>query len=206
VERGKATKALPQGSIMISKEDTTGLILAGGAGRRVGGKDKGLIVWQGIPLVEHVLKRLAPQVGPVIISCNRNRSLYDSYDVQTVTDTRRNFQGPLAGLEAAKPLIRTSFLIISSCDAPALPRDLAEKLLRALASDENQGIDIAYAWDGCREQYLHAALRTRVVDDLHAYMERGGRTVRHWYGRHKCVRVDFSEQPESFYNLNRLEA
>lgn len=191
---------------MISKEDITGLVLAGGAGRRMGGIDKGLMAWQGLPLVEHVLKRLMPQVGPVIISCNRNRELYGAYNLRTVTDKCVDFQGPLAGLEAAKALIETTFLIVAPCDVPRLPENLVEKLLCPLTDNGERKADIAYAWDGCREQYLCAALRTSVLDDLEGYLASGGRTVRHWYERHACVCVDFSEQPESFYNLNRLEA
>ena len=191
---------------MIAKEDITGLILAGGAGRRVGGTDKGLLAWQGLPLVEHVLNRLTPQVGPVIISCNRNCEIYAAYNVLIVTDERPDFQGPLAGLQAAAPLIETSFLVVAPCDTPSLPENLVEKLLLPLNSNGKCSADIAYAWDGCREQFLCAALRTVVLDDLQDYMAGGGRAVRHWYGRHACVCVDFSDQPESFQNLNRLEA
>ena len=83
---------------MIATEDITGLILAGGAGRRVEGRDKGLIDWQGKPLVQHVALRLRPQVGQLIISCNRNIETYRELADKTVTDSRRDFQGPLAGL------------------------------------------------------------------------------------------------------------
>ena len=41
----------------------TGIVLAGGQGRRMGGVDKGLVELDGRPLVAHVIARLAPQVG-----------------------------------------------------------------------------------------------------------------------------------------------
>ena len=94
---------------MTTMDDITGLILAGGAGRRVAGRDKGLIEWHGKPLVEHVADRLRPQIGQLIISCNRNVTAYRKLADKIVVDSRRDFQGPLAGLEAASSLIETPF-------------------------------------------------------------------------------------------------
>ena len=82
-------------------QDTTGLILAGGAGRRVGGRDKGLLTWRGAPMAAQVAQRLRPQVARLLISCNRNTDYYATLADATVADSRRDFQGPLAGIEAA---------------------------------------------------------------------------------------------------------
>ena len=57
-------------------KNTTAVILAGGRGRRVGGKDKGLLIWGKEPLIQHIYKRIKPQVNQVIVSCNRN---FDQY-------------------------------------------------------------------------------------------------------------------------------
>ena len=89
---------------MHATGDISGLILAGGAGRRVDGRDKGLITWHGRPLIAHVAVLLRPQVGRLVISCNRNNERYAEFADETVGDTRRDFQGPLAGLEAATPV------------------------------------------------------------------------------------------------------
>ena len=183
--------------------DTTGLILAGGAGRRVGGRDKGLLLWRGRPLVEHVIQRLAPQVDKLLISCNRNEAFYRGLAAVTVTDTRRDFQGPMAGLEAAIPFVDTEFVVLTACDTPQLPVDLVARLLQPL-SRAGASADISYAHDGEREQYLCAALRRSCLEDLGAYLDEGQRTVRHWYRRHRCCVVDFPDQHEHFCNFNRL--
>ncbi|MCB1674994.1 MAG: molybdenum cofactor guanylyltransferase [Halioglobus sp.] len=189
----------------VSRGEITGLILAGGAGRRVGGRDKGLLLWHGKPLVEHVRARLAPQVDKVLLSCNRNEDTYREFAADIVTDTRRDFQGPMAGLEAAIPCIDTQFIVLTACDTPQLPLDLVARLLQPLSA-VSAPARISYAHDGEREQYLCAALHRSCLADLSVYLDEGHRTVRHWYRRHRCCVVDFSDQPESFQNFNRLNA
>ena len=99
--------------------NVTGLILAGGAGRRVGKRDKGLIPWQGQALVAHVSNVLRPQVSELLISCNRNFSQYEEFSDLIIADHRQNFQGPLAGLDAApasRHLPSTSTRVIALCE------------------------------------------------------------------------------------------
>ena len=184
---------------------TTGLILAGGAGLRVRGRDKGLIPWCGMPLAAQVAARLRPQVDVLLVSCNRNLEEYAAFADATVCDTRRDFQGPLAGLEAAIPLITSEFVVISPCDTPLLPGDLARRLLDALDGADGGEADISYAHDGTRGHYLCAALRSHILPSLHTFLDGGQRAVRHWYEQHRCAVVDFSDSANCFSNHNYLE-
>ena len=184
--------------------NSTGLILAGGAGLRAGGRDKGLIEWQGQPLVKHVVERLRPQVGRLLISCNRNIEIYRTLADATVSDRRAGYEGPLAGIEAAIEQVQTEFLIVAPCDNPLLPDNIVQGLLAAFDAPGGPLADISYAHDGEREQYLCAALRRRVLDSLPAYLDQGNRAVHHWYSLHRSVAVDFSGQHTCFSNLNRL--
>jgi len=184
---------------------TTGLILAGGAGLRGGGRDKGLINWQGKPLAAHVAQRLRPQVGRLLVSCNRNNAFYATLAEATVADNRRDFQGPLVGLEAAIAQVTGEFLVIAPCDTPLLPPDLAARLLAALDPVRGVGADISYVNDGERDQYLCAAIRVRVLPSLPVFLDQGHRAVRLWYAQHRCMPVDFSGQAGCFVNQNRLE-
>lgn len=186
----------------MSLHSSTGLLLAGGAGRRVNGQDKGLLLWQGQALAEQVAARLRPQVGQLLISCNRNREYYAALADATVADTRKGFQGPLAGLEAAAQSVDSTFLVICPCDTPHLPLDLAARLLRALT---RSGKAISYAHDGERGHYLCAAVRCNILPSLSRYLDTGGRAVRHWYAEQGACPVDFSDQPRSFSNLNELD-
>ena len=179
---------------------TTGLILAGGAGRRVGGQDKGLVNWQGRPLAEQVAARLRPQVGRLIISCNRNFDYYATLADAVVTDSRRDFQGPLAGLEAAAALVESEFLIVAPCDTPELPLDIAARLLGPLTHADK---DISYAHDGERGHYLCAAIRSAILPSVSDYLDSGERAVRQWYAGHSACPVDLSDQPQCFNNYNQ---
>ena len=189
---------------MTQKRNITGLILAGGAGRRVGERDKGLISWHGKPLVAHVSNCLKPQVSDLLISCNRNFSRYGEFSTQILADDRQDFQGPLAGVEAALPFILTDFLVVVSCDMPHLPKDLVNRLIAPLSEEANDCPEISYAHDGVRAQYLCAAMRRDCLTSLTQYLNEGHRAVRDWYKNRDTVTVDFSDCESSFRNYNRL--
>ena len=184
--------------------DTTGLVLAGGAGRRVGGADKGLLCWRGKPLAEYVVQGLRGEVDTLLISCNRNQDYYASLADIIVSDQRQDFAGPLAGVEAAMAVVDSEFLLICPCDTPQLPRDLGARLLGALRG-AGTGTDISYAHDGDRAQYLCALLRTRILGSLTRELDSGTRAVRDWYRQHRCIAVDFSKQRTCFRNINRMD-
>lgn len=180
----------------------TALILAGGAGRRVGGEDKGLITWQGKPLVQHVHDRIAPQVAEVMISCNRNRERYARIASLAASDVRPGFQGPLAGLEAAIPALAGEFVLLVPCDTPLLPEDLAPRLAAALR--DSPRVAGCYASSDGNGHYLCALLRANRLGSLPRFLDTGGRAVRHWYEQIGVDAVPFDDQPGSFLNLNRM--
>ncbi len=109
---------------MIERDDITGLILAGGRGRRMGGIDKGLQAHRGVPLALHALLRLAPQVGHVMINANRNLAAYESMGVPVWTDDLPDFAGPLAGFLTGLERCETPYLATVPCDSPLFPQDL----------------------------------------------------------------------------------
>ena len=187
-----------------NKSQITGLILAGGAGRRVGGKDKGLIEWRDKPLVEHVFDRLDRQVGQLVISCNRNLADYKRYGSITVEDTRLDFQGPLAGIEAASQIIETQFLVVVACDMPQIPHDLVSRLMSPLIEQDVGAPELSYAHDGIRGQFLCAAMKRDCLLSLGNFLEQGHRAVHQWYQSKVAVSVDFSDQANAFANFNRL--
>lgn len=187
---------------MSRAANITGLILAGGAGRRVGGRDKGFIDWQGKPLIEHVCQKMESQVNSIIISCNRNVARYGQYGATTVTDSRGDYQGPLAGIEAAAPHFQTDILVVVACDQPRLPNDLVVRLTRPFAEPNNESLDVSFAHDGVRRQYLCAAISRSCLPSLSQFLDEGHRAVRHWFDRLNTVTVDYSDQQYSFANHN----
>lgn len=180
----------------------TGLILAGGAARRMGGGDKGLTELAGKPLIEHALARLAPQVDALIINANRNVARYAEYGHPVVTDERQGFQGPLAGMASGMKAAETEFMVCAPCDSPLLPEDLVERLFRRL---REQDAELSVAHNGERLQPVFTLMRTALAGSLLAFLDGGGRKIDQWFQRHQLALADFSDQPAAFSNVNSPE-
>ncbi|MGN6667521.1 MAG: molybdenum cofactor guanylyltransferase MobA, partial [Trinickia sp.] len=185
----------------------TGLILAGGRGSRMGGLDKGLQSLAGEPLALHVARRLAEQVDTLLISANRHLDEYArlgaAFGARVVQDASSDFSGPLAGLLAGLRAAPTELLLCAPCDTPALPTDLAARLLAALEAEHADAV-VAKSVDAAGKTTLHpviALVRTTLAGDLAAYLATGERKVRTWYARHKHVEVPFEDE-HAFYNAN----
>lgn len=182
-----------------SRETITGVILAGGAGRRMGGLDKGLLDFAGRPLVEWVIEALMPQVGALMISANRNIETYARYGFGVVQDAAPGFQGPLAGILSAMRAAQTPWILTLPCDGPTPAPDLARRLSKALM---DQRAELAVATDGRRRHAVHALLPTGLAADLASFLTSGERKVERWQDRHTVALADFSDCPDAFLNLN----
>ena len=110
-------------------DDVTGVILAGGRGRRMGMVDKGLQLLKGKPMVEHVINRLRPQVSTLMINANRNTEAYATFGYPVYADDPMDFSGPLAGFLTGLRHCKTLYLVTAPCDAPFLSRHLVEDLI-----------------------------------------------------------------------------
>lgn len=187
---------------VISPQEITALVLAGGKSRRMGGRDKGLLPFGDGLLVEHVLDGILPQVGAALISANRNREAYLRTGCPVIADPLDDFQGPLAGFLAGLENMQTEYLLTLPCDGPVIVADLAQRLATGLSE---AGADIAVAHDGNRLQPVYALLHRRVLPDLRLALEEGERKIDRWYPRNHWVTVDFSDVPEQFSNINTPE-
>lgn len=105
------------------------LLLSGGRGQRMGGRDKGLLDWHGRPLISWLHELVRPLSDDLIISCNRNAEQYAPFADRLVQDDDTDFQGPLAGIRAGLQIARHPQLLVLPCDAPLLDRPLLEALL-----------------------------------------------------------------------------
>jgi molybdopterin-guanine dinucleotide biosynthesis protein A len=177
--------------------EVTGLILAGGQGRRMGGRDKGLERLGGRALVSHVQARLAGRVAEILISANRHLETYRRLTERVVSDVEEGFQGPLMGIYSGLCAATTPWVLVVPCDTPALPGDLVERMAAGIG-----GHRIAVAHDGERLHPVVALLERALADDLHIALAAGERKVGRWYDRHAWTAVDFSDRPEAFVNLN----
>jgi molybdenum cofactor guanylyltransferase len=174
------------------------VVLAGGEGRRMGGVDKGLLAYQGYPLIEWVLTAVTPQVDEVVISANRNLDRYAGYGHRVLADTLPGYPGPLAGVLAALDAVEADWLLVVPCDTPHLPADL---VLRLLGAAQLEGVPLAVATDGTRVHHTCFIVRTDQRDNLAAFLARGERAVRHWQAGRASASVRFDAA--CFANLNR---
>jgi molybdopterin-guanine dinucleotide biosynthesis protein A len=178
----------------------TGIVLAGGQGRRMGGVDKGLQLLRGRPMVEWVLERLRPQVGEIVINANQNRSAYEKFGYRVVADDITGFAGPLAGLHAGMKAASHPLVVTVPCDSPFLPEDLVSRLSKNL-----QKHDLAVAKTGDQPHPVFSMMKRDLVDNLEAFLAGGGRKIDAWYGALKFVEVPFDDEADAFRNINTRE-
>ena len=183
----------------VAQADVTGIVLAGGMGRRMGGVDKGLVELAGRPMVAHVLARLAPQVGSVLINANQNPDRYALFGHPVVADAVGGFAGPLAGLHAGMTEATTPFVVTVPCDSPFLPTDLVARLGIAIVRD---GAQIAVARTLDQPHPVFALVRREVLPHLASFLHDGGRKIDAWYATLRIVEVPFDDQEDAFRNIN----
>ncbi len=178
----------------------TGIILAGGRATRMQGLDKGLIELQQHPLIQHVIDRLQPQVDEIRINANRSFDNYRQFGFPIFKDANQDFQGPLSGmLQGLRQLPEhADWIVCVPCDAPQLPTDLVARFSQALGNRDF----LAVADDGKWMQPTFCMLHRSLADSLENYIASGGRKTGDWLRRENAVRVDFSDQPSAFVNLN----
>jgi len=185
----------------MPEKHITGLILAGGLGRRMGGRDKGLQPFRGQPMAAWAIARLAPQVDALLINANQNLEAYAAFGYPVVPDRIAGFAGPLAGLHTGLLACETPLLVTAPCDSPFLPEDLVARLHDAL---EAAGANLAVAKTGEQPHPVFSLVRREVLDGLTAFLEAGGRKVDAWYAALKVAEVPFPDE-RAFANINTLE-
>ena len=188
-------------NVPIDLSPISGIILSGGEGRRVGNQDKGWILWQDRPLIEHVSHNIRTQTHELIISCNRNVERYRLLADHLCIDATSGYQGPLAGLQAALPLATNPLCFICPCDTPNLPKDIVSRLYHA---KEDNHADVVYVDDGTHHHYLIALLDRALIPCLKQYFDAGGRSVKGWYATLMAQTVKITDHPLAFANINTL--
>jgi len=177
----------------------SGVILAGGRGLRMGGRDKGLIRYNGAYLVESVIARLAPQVDELIIIANRNIVAYGRFGYPVYPDAVAGYLGPLAGMLTGLEQARQECVVFAPCDTTALPDRYVTRLLGAVSCSD---CTAAYAHDGSRAHPVHALLRRKCRDGLSRYLSGGGRKVEDWLQQNAAQTVVFPELRDGIANIN----
>lgn len=186
----------------MNKNKITGVILAGGLGRRMGGIDKGLQELRGRPMVAWVVERLTPQVDELLINANQNGEHYAAFGHRVVPDQIPDFAGPLAGLHAALSAAAHPLVATAPCDSPFLPADLISRLFSALTATD---ADLAVARTFDQPHPVFCLCKREVLPHLTEFLESGGRKIDRWYATLKVIEVPFDDEAEAFENINTKE-
>lgn len=180
----------------------SGVILAGGKGRRMGGVDKGLVAFLGKPMIEHVLQRLKPQVDEILINANRELAQYGDLGYPVIEDEIGGFAGPLAGLHKALQVSEHAYVLSVPCDSPFLPHNLVERLMNGLVERD---ADLAVAKTGQQSHPVFCLCRRALLPNLDAYLQDGGRKFEAWYSTLEVAEVQFNDNAKAFANVNTPE-
>ena len=194
---------------MTSSSDITGLVLAGGRGSRMGGVDKGLQNFNGVPLALSTLMRLQPQVGDLMVNANRNLSAYEAFGAPVWPDVLADYAGPLAGFLTGLERCETKWLVTVPCDTPLFPADLVARLADAAGQDDAEiAMAAAREEDGqLRAQPVFCLLRVELLESLVRFTHGGGRKIDAWTAQHRTAVVPFDaphDDPRAFFNANTL--
>ena len=178
------------------------IILSGGRAIRMNGVDKGLVLLQSKPLIQHVIERLTPQVDEILINANRELAQYQALGYPVLQDEVEDFLGPLAGFSLGLQHAKHDYLLTVPCDSPLLPVDLVQRLMAALVEHK---AEVAVASSDDNTHPVFCLCKKTVLPSLTAYLQQGERRVSAWQKSQQYIEVDFSDCNDAFTNLNTFE-
>lgn len=178
----------------------TGVVLAGGKASRMGGKDKGLQLLNGIPLWQHVAKALLPQTDSLVISANRSLEVYAESGYPVLKDNLNDYPGPLAGMLTVIQQMKSEWFLFCPCDTPFIPSCLTERFWQLKNS-----ATAVWAHDGERDHPAIALINRAILPELEHYLTAGERRVMMFLRQIGGHSVDFSDLKLSFINVNTTE-
>lgn len=191
--------------------DIPGVILAGGQATRMGGGDKCLLDLGGQSLLEHVIGRIAPQVGALALNANGDPARFGGYGLPVLSDSVADFAGPLAGVLAALDWAAgfgAQHVVSVAADTPFFPTDLVARLQGAAAS-AGTSVALAATADakrGALRQPTFGLWPVALRDDLRAALESGTRKIVLWTDKHGAATAVFDPTPhDPFFNINTAQ-
>lgn len=175
------------------------LLLCGGRGQRMGGRDKGLLEWRGRPLIAWLHELVRPLTDDLIVSCNRNSERYAPFADQLVADADAQFPGPLAGIRAGLKAARHDHLLVLPCDAPLLDRSLLEALM------SKAGTRPVLVRQGEFWEPLFSVIPKSLETALDEAWQAGERSPQRWLCRHAPQAIDCPPNDPRLANFNTPE-
>ena len=186
---------------MLSKKDITVGILAGGKATRMNNNDKGLVIVNGLPLIENLINKISSHTKKIIINANRNINKYKNYGYPVVRDSLEDFQGPLSGIFSMLEVIKTDYLFTLPCDCPNFDWAVIQKIIEHY--DDSKEIHIAH--NSLRSQPVFMLISKSKLNSLKNSLYNGDRKIDIFYQKNKHKYVYFNKDSVYFDNINTIE-
>lgn len=176
------------------------VVQAGGRSSRMG-RDKGLVVLAGKPLVQHVIDRLGGLADEIVITTN-DPEAYRPLGYRTARDAEPG-AGALAGLLTALATATGDRVLVTACDMPFASPRLAGQMLRWAPPAEA----VVPQHDGDFEP-LFAVYRRVCLPAIQRALQRGDRRVISFFGEVALREVNETDvrliepDPWCFFNVN----
>ena len=196
-------------AVKSKKNNTVGVILAGGRSQRMGGGHKCLLSLDNSTLLEHVIKRALPQVDRLILNINEDTNLFDAVNLPLVKDSINGFAGPLAGVLAGMEWSlenspESKWIVTFASDTPFFPVDLVKNFLSVV---DKTGAELVCASSKGRSHPVFGLWSVSLWEHLQkAIMKEDMRRIDTWTSRYNLQTVDFvAGDRDPFFNVNRPE-
>lgn len=180
------------------------VILAGGRATRMGGGDKPLKVLRGVPILSHVLARVARDGRALVLNANGDASRFAPFGLPVVADAASDFPGPLAGIlagldwAAARGMAGDVLSVPGDC--PFIPHDLGERLEEARQA---AGVPLACAGSGGWTHPVIGLWPVSLREELRTAMAAGERKIDRFTARFGCATAEWPVEPfDPFFNVN----
>ena len=183
----------------MQTKEVTCIILAGGQGKRMGGKNKALIPFKNSTLIEHTIRAIEPQVARIIISANQDLLRLKKFGFAVIKDQVEN-QGPLIGITSAATHVNTPIVVVTPCDVINIPETYVLEMMLKLELTKS---DVVVAKTTQRTHYLNCAFKLEILEDLKKIISKGTLRVSDWQAKMRTSYVEFNGEGEhAFKNLN----
>lgn len=183
------------------------VILAGGRATRMGGGDKPLKTVQGVPILSHVIARVARKGRSLVLNANGDPGRFAAFGLPVIADSQSDFPGPLAGILAgldwAAGLGLSGDVLSVPGDCPFIPHDLAEKLDAARVAANRP---LACAGSGGWTHPVIGLWPVAIREELRTALAGGERKIDRFTARFGCATAEWPAEPfDPFFNVNTPE-
>ena len=181
--------------------------MAGGKSRRMGGQDKAFVLLNEKPMLSHVINRLNKQTKNIVLNSNKNPEIFKSFKIKVMSDTVKDFPGPLAGVLSGMEWFnienkKIKWVLSVPIDTPFFPLDLIKKLHFSL---KNSNKLIAVAKSNKKIHPVFALWNMSLLNPIKNAINNDIRKIDLFTEPYQPQIVDFVSKIDPFFNINTPE-